>query len=422
MYLLYKYLSILLSPLVDLYILIRLLLGKEDIKRIRERFALPTVDRPNGDVIWILCASVGESVASFPLIKKLLEKYDNKITILITSTTKTSAKLIVDKIKNNGNIIHQYTPIDKYYTILRFIKFWKPIALINIESEIWPNTIILSHKYCKKVIIATAKMSNKSFRRWKKFKMLRKTIFKAIDICYPQSKDDNIKLKKLGIDNCVIYGNLKFETNKVVINQEYLKELQDSIKDRKFILFASAHIEEIEYILKLKQKLKDILFIIAIRHPDKSCDFYNFFIRNGYSVNRKSKCERIAEDTDIYIYDEMGEMGTLYTLSDIVVMCGSFVKNIGGHNPIEVAQCSCAIITAPFIKNNSSLFRELEKNDACIINKNRKKVINEMFIKLNELLNDDVKVKILKTNAFNILQKFSHIAENMAVDIKKQLE
>lgn len=425
-YKIYQILTILLSPIINLYMRIRLKKGKEDKIRYKERFGYASIKRPEGDIIWVQCASVGESNSALPVIEKLIEKYHNKVTILITTGTIASAGTIAKKIAGKSNIIHQYTPIDEYFVIKRFLNYWKPKALITIESEIWPNMIVMAHKYCEKVMIVNAKMSIKSFERWKMFKNFKETIFDSVDICYPQSQNDQFRLINLGIQNTIFLGNLKFDIPKLKIDDELLKKLKKEINGRDFVLCASTHIEENEELLKLynkiKEKCKDILFILAIRHTNKSDEILNFFTKNGLVCKRKSKNESIDDKTNIYIFDEMGQMGTLFELSDIVLMAGSLVDKIGGHTPVEPAKHNCAILTGPFIKNNKSLFVELEKNAGCYIARNKKEYIKNLVENILDLLQNKKRVEMLKQNATFVCNKYSNVANNVANNIIENLE
>ncbi|GMO61121.1 MAG: lipid IV(A) 3-deoxy-D-manno-octulosonic acid transferase [Rickettsiales bacterium] len=422
----YKYFTIIFSPLITLFLYIRILFGKEDKKRIKERFGTPGIKRPEGDVIWFLCASVGEANAALSLIDRLLKLYDNKITVLLTTTSVTSANMLQKKLADKPNVIHQYTPIDTYKSVMNFLDFWQPIALINIESEIWPNIIALSHKYCRKVIIATAKMSTRSFRRWRKLNSIRNFIFNQIDICYPQSDGDEFKLRKLGIEKTIMLGNLKFDCPVPVVDEEYLAQLKGGIGDRKFICLASTHIEELEMLYKLYTKVeadfKNILFIFAIRHPNKGDETEKYLKDKGLIVKRRSRNDLITPDTNIYMYDEIGKMGTFYALSDIVVVCGSFVNHIGGHTPIEVIQHKCATLTAPYIKNNKVLFQELEKYDSTIICKDKHNIIQNMRAEIKNLINNPARCKEIIDNSYNTKERFKNIAHDMAKSIKENIE
>jgi len=425
-YKIYQILTIILSPIIDIYMWIRLKKGKEDKKRIKERFGYSSIKRPTGDIVWIQCASVGESNSALPLIDKIIEKYNGKVTILITTGTTTSAKIISEKIKDKKNIIHQYTPIDKYFVIKRFLKYWKPKALITVESEIWPNMIVMAHSFCEKVMIVNAKMSIKSFERWKMFKNLKETIFDSIDVSYPQSQDDQYRLINLGIQNTIFIGNLKFDIQKLKVNESLLENLKNQIGNRNLVLCASAHIEENEKILeiykKLKQNFSDIIFILALRHPNKSDETLEFFVKNNINCCRKSKNEKISPETEIFMFDEIGEMGALFELSDIVLMCGSLVEKLGGHTPVEPAKHKCAILTGPYIKNNKSLFIELEKNKGCIICRNKKDISNDLAKNISELLKNKNKILELQNNAKIVCDKFLNVANNVAKSIIENLK
>lgn len=420
----YQFITILFSPVIDLFMVIRLLFKKESKSRFLERFGYSQIARPEGKIIWFQCASVGESNSALPLINKIIDKYGEKITILLTSGTLASAATVSKKISEKANIIHQFTPIDKYFVIRKFLKYWKPDALITIESEIWPNMITMTHKTGVKVMIANAKMSEKSFKRWKKFKGLKEEVFDSIDICYPQSQEDQNRLINLGVQNTMYLGNLKFDIPKLKVNPEFLNFLKDSFKGRRIICCASTHEKEEEILIKLfkrlKEKFSNIIFLVAIRHPNRSNAVYNLFQKNDLVVKRKSFNEIIDLETNIYLYDEMGDMGTIYEVSDLVLMCGSLLKELGGHTPVEAAKHMCAIYTGPFIKNNKSLFLELEKNDACIIcpiQNNEDDMIENLYNISYSLLKDERRSDELKENAFKTCEEFSNVSDEIAKNI-----
>ena len=118
----------------------------------------------------------------------------------------------------------------------------------------------------------------------------------------------------------------------------------------------------------------------------------------------------------------MGQMGTLFELSDIVLMAGSLVDKIGGHTPVEPAKHNCAILTGPFIKNNKSLFVELEKNGGCYIARNKKEYIKNLVENILDLLQNKNRVEMLKQNATFVCNKYSNVANNVANNIIENLE
>ena len=147
--------------------------------------------------------------------------------------------------------------------------------------------------------------------------------------------------------------------------------------------------------------------------------------QNGLNTKRKSFNEIVDLDTNVYMYDEMGEMGTIYEASDIVLMCGSLVDEIGGHTPVEPAKHMCAIYTGPFIKNNASLFLELEKNNACVICPkllNEDELIESLYDISYSLLTDEQRQTELKENASKTCEQFSHVTDDVARNIITNLK
>ena len=162
----YRILIFILTPVIHLYLFIRKLKGKEHKSRFAERFGKTKIERPNGKLIWINAVSVGEINSAWTIIKRLNE--DNDYKILITTTSTTSAETVRNKIKqlpNLDNVIHQFVPVDTYFSVKRFLKHWKPDILINVESEFWPNLFTLTKKFCP-IMVLNGKMSKKSFRFW----------------------------------------------------------------------------------------------------------------------------------------------------------------------------------------------------------------------------------------------------------------
>ena len=174
---------LLISPII---LLIRIFLGKEDKIRFKEKFCFFSKKNYVNGTIWFHGASVGEILSIIPIVKKF-EK-DNKIRkILITSST-TSSSYILSKYKFKKTI-HQFYPFDLNILTNLFINYWKPRLAIFVDSEIWPN--MYNNLYKKKIplILLNARITEKSFKRWKYFPNFSKTIFKKISVALPQNKD-----------------------------------------------------------------------------------------------------------------------------------------------------------------------------------------------------------------------------------------
>ena len=205
----YRILLVILFPFIILLMLYRIIIGKEDKKRFFERFGVTKIKRPEGKLIWFNAVSIGEINSVWRIIKNINEKYD--CNILITTTTLTSSKIVLEKIeklKNKEKLIHQFAPIDLTTVVYFFIRKWKPNILINIESEFWPNLFSITAKNCP-IIVLNGKMSKKSFRFWYKFKKLKEVVFPKIDVCLAQSKSDYKRFLILGVQSVKFLGNIK---------------------------------------------------------------------------------------------------------------------------------------------------------------------------------------------------------------------
>ena len=203
----YRFISnifLLLSPLI---IIFRIVNGKEDPIRFKERYGYSSLKRRKGKLIWFHCCSVGELLSIIPLIEKL-EK-EKKINQILVTTITTSAEKIIRSFSFKKTI-HQYFPIDNDYIIKRFLNFWDPHILFLCESEIWPNLIYRVSEKNTKLILLNARLTNKSFKKWKHVNNFSQKIFKKFNICLTQNKETKKYLKNLGCKNIKSLGILKF--------------------------------------------------------------------------------------------------------------------------------------------------------------------------------------------------------------------
>ena len=207
MFFVYRMLTNLVFVFSPIIILIRLLKKKEHPVRFREKFGFYSKKRINGKLIWIHGASVGEILSVIPLIEKL--ENNKKIKqILITSNTLSSSKVLSSlKLKKT---IHQFFPIDTNYHSQKFLNYWGPSSAFFIDSEIWPNMITNVKKKSIPLILINARITKKSFKKWKIFFIDSKEIFKKFDLCLASNLKSLKYLKLLGAKKIKYIGNLKF--------------------------------------------------------------------------------------------------------------------------------------------------------------------------------------------------------------------
>ncbi|MFL2542919.1 MAG: 3-deoxy-D-manno-octulosonic acid transferase [Alphaproteobacteria bacterium] len=380
----YKSISYFLIPFIYLNTLIRLIKKKEDHNRYKERFGFTNLKKNSGkEVIWIHASSVGEFKSCDLLINHFYKTYN----LLITTTTKTAADYAIE---NYGEkIIHQYAPYDVLPWIDRFLNVWKPKFVVWIESDIWPNTIVRLREKKISAIFLNARISPKSFEKWKFFSSYYKFITNTFFEIYAQSKNDLERITKLTDINVGYLGNLKL-TKKNTSPSKY--EISEKIN----IMIASTHQNEenliIPYLQNISEKYPLINFIIAPRHPSRAKTIYNLLKNKKLDVEYHSKLEN--GDCRYLIIDSFGKMEEFFTKSDIVFLGGSLTKK-GGHNPIEAALANCAIISGPYVFNWQNLYEEMINQNSCLMINEAK----ELEIKIINLIENKSLIEKYKKNA-----------------------
>ena len=231
-------LILLISPII---IFIRILKGKEDIKRFKEKFCLFSKKRQKGKILWFHGSSVGEIMSVISLLNKY-DKDNSFSQILVTSSTLSSSK-ILQKYKFR-KVVHQYFPVDHIFLSNFFVNYWRPDVAIFLESEIWPSMYRSIKEKKIPLILLNARITNKTFRRWKKFKEQSSKIFEKIDIAFAQNKETTQFLKKLGVRKIKYIGNLKYHEDKKTTNDEIESKLKSKFKKYKICVAASTHESE----------------------------------------------------------------------------------------------------------------------------------------------------------------------------------
>ena len=357
MYNWYKILTYLFYPFAPIYLKFRKLKKKEDAERYKEKLSIINSPRGDGFLIWFHVASVGEAMSILPLIDKYIQ--EQKINrILITSITLSSGKILEKKFNQNPKVIHQFLPLDVPIYTNKFLEHWKPNLSIFIDSEIWPNLILQTNKKKIPLLLINARITKKSFSRWKLIKNFAKKIFERFDVCIVSNKESENFLKILGAKNIKSYGNLKFSNIKTDLNKKLDSIFIDKIKNRKIWCAASTHpTEEIlcaKSHLIIKKKYNNILTIIIPRHIDRVKKISEELSNLNLNIVLSSNLNQIENKTDILLVDSYGEALKYYNISKYVFLGKSLVKSLindSGQNPIESARLGCKIFHGPNVSN-----------------------------------------------------------------------
>lgn len=354
------------APLVRRYLDHRVRHGKEDQARLGERFGKASELRPNGTLIWIHAASVGESLSMLPLIERLRRDRPD-LVLLMTTGTVTSARLMKKRLPPGA--LHQYVPLDRRAWVRRFLDHWRPDAVLWVESELWPNALAEIRARDVPFVLVNARMSPRSFRGWQRIPGIARTLLASFDLCLAQSDEDAGRLTALGAERVACRGNLKYAAAPLPADEIEVARLARVIGQRPLWLAASTHPGEesiaAEAHALLRKRYPDILTLIVPRHPARGQEIATALARSGRSVARRGSAEALTRDTEFYVADTMGELGLFFRLAPIVYVGGSLVPH-GGQNPLEPAKLRCALIYGPHMFNFCAVVDELAAAEAAV--------------------------------------------------------
>ena len=363
MYFWYKLLTYLFYPFAPIYLQLRKLKNKEDSERYKEKLSIINMPRGEGFLTWFHVASVGEAMSILPLIDKCVQ--EQKINkILITSITLSSGKILEKKFNQDSKVTHQFLPLDVPIFTNKFLEHWKPNLSIFIDSEIWPNLILQTNQKKIPLLLINARITKKSFVRWKLLANFAKKIFEKFDLCIASNKESENFLKILGAKNIKSYGNLKFANIKEDLKKKLSTVFLDKIKNRKIWCAASTHpTEEIlcaKSHLTIKKKYNDILTIIIPRHIDRVEKISKELSNLNLNIVLSSNLNEVDIETDILLIDSYGEALKFYDISKYVFLGKSLVKSLindSGQNPIEPARLGCKILHGPNVSNFAETYK-----------------------------------------------------------------
>jgi 3-deoxy-D-manno-octulosonic-acid transferase len=354
----YRRLSAAVVPLAPALIKRRLKQGKEDPARVGERRGMSADIRPDGPLVWIHGASVGEVLAAAALIERLRAL---NMRILLTSGTVTSAAIVAKRFP--ADIIHQYVPYDSPRYVARFLDHWRPSLALFIESDLWPNLILSSAARRLPMVLINGRMSHRSFPRWRRINTTISALLGRFDVCLAQSQVDADRFAALGSRNVITTGNLKLDVPAPPADAGKLERLMSVTRGRPIIVAASTHPGEEEMLVATHRALAgffpSLLSVIVPRHPDRGEAIAREIAASGLQVALRSREQLPTATTDIYLADTMGELGLFYRLSPIVFMGGSLVPH-GGQNPIEAIKLGASIVHGPHVFNFTDVYEALD--------------------------------------------------------------
>lgn len=360
----YLAVSRLVGPIARLILSRRKARGREDPDRIGERLGRPGRARPEGALVWVHCASVGEATSALPLIEAM-QAQNPAAHILMTTGTVTSARRMADVLPDR--VIHQYVPVDTASAVSAFLGHWRPDLAIWIESELWPCLIIQTHRQGIPMALVNTRLSQRSHARWRRVPGMARALLDAFDLVLAQDAETVDRLGDLG-RVARFAGNLKAAISVPKHDPDELRQIKTDLGARPVWLAASTHPGEEEVIAAAHRLIldrePDALLILAPRHPERAGDVATILHDQGLAFTHRSGGSTPAAHA-VWLADTMGEMGLWYHLAPVTFVAGTLTDR-GGHTPFEPALCGSAVLHGPDTRNFAPAFQALGRTGGAV--------------------------------------------------------
>jgi len=366
---LYRFGTRLLEPLAPWLIEQRIKKGKENPERIGERFGIARTERPEGTLLWLHAASLGESRLLLDVFNALRKRRSNVHAVITTQTT-TSADMISGW--SPPNVIHQMAPVDGPKAVEAFLQHWQPDAAVFAEGEIWPNMLVALKRHTVPAALVNARMTEKTLRSWNSRPAAAREVFATFGFIGAADQQTADGLGSAIGRRIETVGNLKTATAVEGPPAEKVEAFRVAANARPTVLAASTHAGEDEFaadaFTEVRVRNPGALMILVPRHPDRGNAIVAMMRERGLTTQQWSKDKSPpSAETDVLVADTIGELLFWYAVSDAVYLGGATAEGIGGHNPVEPAQLGKRVLTGPHGFNFRETFEEMQANGALVI-------------------------------------------------------
>ncbi|WP_373353843.1 3-deoxy-D-manno-octulosonic acid transferase [Pseudoroseicyclus sp. CXY001] len=329
-----------------------------DAARLGERAGRATLARPEGRLVWLHGASVGEGLSLLPLAGALRAEGAG---VLLTTGTAAAAEILPGRLPEGA--LHQFAPLDAAWPLRRFLKHWRPDAVAFAESEIWPQTILRLQAEGVPLALVNARMSARSAARWAKRPATARALFSAFGLVAAQGEEMAARLAALrggDAEGAAVFdgGDAKAAAAPPPVDEKVLAALRAALGGRPVWAAVSTHPGEEAAVLAAHRQVlaaqPDTLLILVPRHPERGEDVAR--LARGLTLARRSSGESMA--AAVYLADSLGETGLWFRLAGPVFLGGSLVE-VGGHNPWEPAQLGRGVLHGPHVANAAGAYAAL---------------------------------------------------------------
>ncbi|GAA0309556.1 3-deoxy-D-manno-octulosonic acid transferase [Rhodovulum strictum] len=347
----------------------RLASGKELPDRVGERQGRATLPRPPGRVVWFHAASVGETLSLMDLVRRLLEE-DRALTVLITSTTVSSARMLADLLPERA--VHQFSPFDTRAAVRRFLDHWRPDLAVWVESELWPRLLAETDRRAIPMLLVNARVSDRTAARWRRWPRTARALLSPFRAILVQEDATASVMRAIGVPagRLAVTGSIKESLPPLAADPDALSTMRAALGGRACWLAASTHAGEEDILAEAHERAFGrgagrALLIVAPRHPERGPAIAEGLAARGWAVALRSAGALPGAGTEIYVADSMGEMGLWYRLCPVAFVGGSLVP-VGGHNPYEPINLDCAVLHGPHVFNFPGIHARLAEAGGAI--------------------------------------------------------
>ncbi|MGS0826100.1 lipid IV(A) 3-deoxy-D-manno-octulosonic acid transferase [Shewanella sp. 0m-8] len=358
---LYSIALYLISPLLLVYLAVRAFKSKDYRGRWAERFGFKKLNRTD---LLVHSVSMGETLAAIPLIKQIQQQHP-KLTITITTTSPTGSAEVTRAF--GDSVQHCYLPFDLAWCAKRFVKQVAPKYCIIMETELWPNLIHYLKLSGANVLLANARLSQKSAESYQKYHKLTAPMLKQLDAIAAQSQQAAERFIALGVasDKVTVCGSLKFDISIDKQRIDSAKSLREQwlATNKPVWVAGSVHPGEFEALIQAHKQLlacdPDALMVMVPRHPEQFDAAAQAIKSAGLTLARRSISDPVLGSTQVLLGDTMGELLTFYGAADQAFVGGSIIVH-GGHNPLEPAAMGLPVMMGPHYRDFNEITELLE--------------------------------------------------------------
>ncbi len=378
-------------------------------------------DRPR---VWFHAASVGEVkvlAAFLPHFKSEFPDYE----ILISTTTKTG-KAQAKRLIREADFF-TYLPIDLYWCVKKALRSLNPQALVIVETELWPNLLVVARKLNIKVFLINGRISAKSFPRYRKFKFFFASVLSGVDTFFMQTETDQERIVGIGgpPEKVKILGNTKFDylsLKEGLIDKDKQRYLNKLLSRWQIVVAGSTRRGEEQVVLDafrtLKSNRKNTLLILAPRHLSRLKEVESLLKKGKWRFLRRRQLEKVKGDNslEVILLDTMGELLTFYSLAKVAFVGGSLVP-VGGHDPLEPAAFAVPVLFGPHMENAADSRDLLLKSGGALEVKNGAELADSLV----ELFSNEDKRRSMGLSAQRVIEENSGTCSKIVEILKAKL-